>query len=57
MRCGGIRDVPCPASARKDVGFSVQAVRRGRESGQPFLPVRGDLERVAGGGVLSVTAR
>ena len=56
MRFGGIRDVPSPTSAREDVGFSVQAVRGGRESGQPLLPVRGDVERLAGRRVLSVTA-
>jgi len=32
------------------MGFSVQVVRGSRESGQPLLPLRRDVERVAPGG-------
>ena len=50
MRCGGICDVPRPTRAREGMGFSVQALRGSRESGQPLLPLRRNVERVAPGG-------
>ena len=52
MQGSRIRDVSRSTQTRKDVGFSVQAVCGGRESGQPLLPIRGDVERVAARGVL-----
>ena len=42
-----IRDVSRSTPTRKKVGLFVQAVREGGESGQPLLPLRRDVERVA----------
>ena len=47
-RCNGEESVMFRVPpTRKDRGLFVQAVCGGGESGQPLLPLRGDVERVA----------
>lgn len=55
MQQGRIRDVPRPIQAGEDVVLFVQALGRRGEGGQPLLPVRRHVERVAEVGVEQVT--
>ena len=47
MQRGRIRDVPRAVQAWEDMVLSVQAMCRRGEGGQPILPVRRHMERVA----------
>lgn len=55
LQQGRIRDVPRPNQAGEDMVLLVQALRRRGEGGQPLLPVRRHVKRVAEVGVDQVT--